>query len=161
MSAVHFFLRAVGAASNPSYVTVADKLLGQAVVILLFTLPVICYFALLEASVGQATFGKRLMQLRVVGMDGRRISRATSFLRSVIKFTPWEIAHTGVWHVTGQPFTSSPSMLSVCAWGASTLLALCSIVSLFIGSGRTPYDWLAETRVVLYPAPKTNEPNSV
>ncbi len=76
MSALHFFLRSVGVGSNPSYVTLADKLQGQAVAILLFTLPVICYFALLEASLWQATIGKRLMRLRVVGTDGRRISQA-------------------------------------------------------------------------------------
>jgi uncharacterized RDD family membrane protein YckC len=140
MSAVHFLLRGVGVASSPSYVTITEKLQGQAVAILLFTFPVICYFALLESSAWQATVGKRFMHLRVVDMDGQRIKRATSFLRSVVKFTPWEVAHTGIWHVTGQPFVSPPGALSWWSWVVSMFLLLCWLVSLFVGSRRTPYD---------------------
>ena len=147
MSGIYFALRGVGVAISQSYDTVVDKIQGQAIAIVLFTLPVICYFALLEASAWRASIGKRLMRLQVVGMDGQRISRAKSFLRSTIKFAPWEIAHTGIWFVTGQPFVSPPSTLSRWAWGISLLFASCWIASLFIGGRRTPYDWIAQTRV--------------
>ena len=124
--------------------------------------PVLCsqqttiFVEWLEASKGQATLGKRWMRLRVENMDGRRISRRTSLLRSMIKFAPWEIAHTGVWHVTGQPFLSPPSTLSICAWAASTLLGFWWVACLFVGNGRTPYDWIAGTQVIHSPTQKTS-----
>ena len=153
MSAAYFILRSIGVASSPSYVTLTAKMQGHVVAFLLFTLPVVCYFALSEASARQATIGKRVMRLRVVGTAGQQISRATSFLRSAIKFAPWEIAHVGIWYVLGEPFVSQPGLLSLWAWGISTCCTLCWIISLFVGSRRTPYDWCARTRVVFVPKP--------
>jgi len=148
MTALSFLLRGMGVASNLSYVTLTEKLQGQAFAVLFFTLPVVSYCAVLESSGWQATIGKRRMGLQVVGIDGRRISLSTSFLRSVAKFLPWEIAHTGIWQVTGQPFLSPPGTLSWCAWCGSLMLALWWLASLFLGSRRAPYDWIAKTQVV-------------
>jgi uncharacterized RDD family membrane protein YckC len=44
------------------------------------------YFALLEASGWQATFGKRMMSICVAGDDGNRIGTARSFGRSLAKW---------------------------------------------------------------------------
>lgn len=150
-SALFFVLRSFAVVSSPAYVTVMEKLRGQAFVFFCFVLPVVCYFACFEASVWQATVGKRWGRLRVVGTDGQRVTLARSCLRSAIKFTPWEIAHTGIWYATGQPFLSPPSLLSWWAWGISVVMALCWFGCLFVGSRRTPYDWIAKTRVVWVP----------
>ena len=40
------------------------------------------YTALLESGAGQATLGKRMLRLRVTGLDGRRISLLTASVRS-------------------------------------------------------------------------------
>lgn len=60
------------------------------------TLPVYLYFFLSERSAWQGTIGKRLMSLQVVlnAPTGNRLQRV--FHRNLLKFLPWEVAHTGV-----------------------------------------------------------------
>ncbi len=126
----------------------ADKLRWQAVSIATLTLPCVCYFALCEASRRQGTIGKRCLKLRVIGPDGARLRRGRSFVRTAIKFAPWEIAHTAVWHVPGRPFVTEPGALNVAVWFVSLALVLWWIASLFVGGGRTPYDRVAGTSVI-------------
>jgi uncharacterized RDD family membrane protein YckC len=66
---------------------------GQVTGFLVLTLPVTLYFAFSEASDHQGTVGKRRLGLRVVGIDGHRISLPRSVARSGAKFAPWELAH--------------------------------------------------------------------
>ena len=56
----------------------ANELSAHISSFLLVTLPVILYFALLEASSGQGTWGKRRLNLRVVRTDGARLRRVGS-----------------------------------------------------------------------------------
>ena len=60
---------------------------------LLLVLPVVLYFALLECSSWQASWGKRKMGLRVIDMHGIRLSFLRSLIRSLLKFVPWELTH--------------------------------------------------------------------
>ena len=92
--------------------SLADKLRWQAISFATLTLPCVCYFALCEASRWQGTIGKRCLKLRVIGPDGARVRRGRSFVRTAIKFAPWEIAHAAIWHVQGQPFVSQPGALN-------------------------------------------------
>jgi len=125
-----------------------DRLRAQALGFLALTLPVISYFALMESSSRGATLGKRALRLRVVNPEGGRISPARGFLRSAIKFAPWELAHTAIWQVPGRPFLDSPGALSWAGLATAQLLALVWLGSLFIGGPRPPYDRVAGTRVV-------------
>ena len=127
--------------------TFAQKLAGQALAFCLFTLPVVLYFALSEASRRQATLGKAVMRLCLTTMNHQRVPLKRSLLRSVIKFAPWELAHTAVWHIPGQPFVSEPRVLNWAGWAVALLVAAGYVGALFVGSGRTPYDWASGTRV--------------
>ena len=128
--------------------TVARKLTSQALVFCVFTLPVVLYFAFAEASGRQATLGKALMGLRVTTVHGRRVPLRRSLLRSAIKFAPWELAHTAVWHVPGRPFVSEPSVLNWIGWVLAMSIAAVYVLSLCVGTRRAPYDWVSGTRVV-------------
>lgn len=144
-----FGLRAVGIQFPNAYTTFSEKAVGQLVVILVLTLPVMVYFAWFEASSWQGTVGKHVLNLHVVGTQKERISTRQSLVRSTVKIAPWEIAHTAIWHVPGQPFVSSPGVMNYVGLTIAYLLAFWWLGSLFLGNRRTPYDLLAGTRVVV------------
>ena len=85
----------------------ANELSAHISTFLLVTLPVILYFALLEASSWQATWGKRKLNLRVVRTDGARLSAGRALGRTVLTFLPWELAHTLIWQIRFAPATPS------------------------------------------------------
>ncbi|MFN8637540.1 MAG: RDD family protein [Chloroflexota bacterium] len=128
--------------------TASAKLRGHALSFLGLTLPVWLYFALTEASSQQATPGKRLLGLRVVTREGRRLSYGRSLLRTALKLAPWELAHTAIWHTPGQPFVSAPGAWNVAGYGASLAVAGWYLAALFLGDRRTPYDRAAGSSVV-------------
>ena len=116
-------------------------------------LPVILYFALSEASQSQATWGKRRVGIVVVTTHGERLSPSRSIVRSALKFLPWQIAHTCLFHIPGWPTAveAIPVAASAGLWVAS-LLACASIATLFIAADhRTLYDRLARTGVIRLP----------
>ncbi len=61
-------------------------------------LPVVLYFAIAESSQQGATWGKQKLGLRVIRVDGGRLEIWRSLLRSLIKFLPWQLAHTAIFH---------------------------------------------------------------
>jgi uncharacterized RDD family membrane protein YckC len=128
--------------------TVAQKLAGQASAFCAFTLPIVLYFAFAESSRWRATLGKTVMSLRVTTLGDQPVSLKRSLLRSAIKFAPWELAHTAVWHVPDRPFVSEPSILNWIGWLLAMSIAVFYVLSLFVGARRTPYDWVSGTEVV-------------
>jgi len=56
--------------------------------ILLFCIILWIYFAYQESSPAQATLGKRAMKIKVISVDGNRISFMTATVRTIIKFFP-------------------------------------------------------------------------
>jgi uncharacterized RDD family membrane protein YckC len=115
---------------------------------LLITLPVTLYFALGESSTWQATWGKRRQRLTVIGLTGARLSRTQALVRTVLKFIPWELAHTCIWQIRFAPSDSSPLITAgfVLVW----ILVGANLVSLLRSrSHQTLYDRLAGTYVVL------------
>ncbi|WP_374688865.1 RDD family protein [Promineifilum sp.] len=124
-----------------------DRVSSQLTVILTLTLPITLYFALFEASSWQATPGKRRLKLVVTDSRGQRLSLARSFARSVLKFIPWELAHTCIWQVR---FATDPSQ----SWPYNAgfilvwVLVGANVVSLWLSASRqTLYDRLAGTLV--------------
>ncbi|MDH4117080.1 MAG: RDD family protein [Acidimicrobiia bacterium] len=107
--------------------------------------PVVLTFAFQEASSRKATFGKRRLGLQVTDRSGRRLSLARSLTRSIVKFLPWQLAHTAV---IGLFDDSTNSMLIVAAIGAQALV-LASVIAMAVDPyHRSFHDWLAGTRVV-------------
>jgi len=132
---------------NIARILFGNPFTGQATGFLLITLPVTLYFALSESSPSQATWGKKRLHLKVVNLEGTRISRARSFGRTILKFIPWELAHTCIWQISFAPENPSPLILAgfVLVW----LLVGANIVSLVVSkTDQALYDRIAETYVV-------------
>ena len=127
-----------------------QKLTAQVLVFATLTAPVALYFALSEASSHQATLGKRTLGLRVTAQTGQPASLRQTLLRAAIKLAPWEIAHTALWQTqdwsTG--FRLTPAYLA--GFLLSTLTAASYVLALFTSDRRTPYDRIADTRVVRF-----------
>lgn len=143
---------AVGALVNRAFPALAqalfgDRSAGQATGFALVTLPVSLYFALLESSAWEASWGKRRRGLRVVDTRGARLSRARALGRTALKFIPWELSHTLIWQLRFDP-TARPALITA-GFALVWLLIGANIASLVLRpSHQTLYDWLAGTYVV-------------
>ena len=145
-------LTAVGMVINSAFPDIANMLFGnplsgQITGFITVTLPVTLYFALFEASRRQATWGKRRRGLKVIRTNGERLTRARAIGRNLLKFIPWELAHTCIWQISfaGQEPSPMITVEFVLVW----VLVGANIVRLWINPmHQTLYDWLAGTFVV-------------
>ncbi len=125
----------------------ANPLSGQITGFCLVTLPVSLYFALLESSTWRATWGKRRKGLQVIRSDGARLSVSRAISRTVLKFIPWELAHTCIWQISFAP--QEPSPLITAGFALVWILVGANVVSLLTSqTHQTLYDRLAGTFVV-------------
>ena len=117
--------------------------------LLTLVLPVTLYFGLTEASSQRATLGKRRMRLAVVDRAGRRLRVGRSLLRAAVKFLPWQIAHTSLFHIPGWP-TAVETMPPGAIIGLVSSLTLAAIyaIGLFLPGRRTLYDMVSGSRVI-------------
>lgn len=143
----------VAAIGIPLYLSgvTADLPLVQLNLIASATLVVPVTFALasLEASTMEGSLGKRARHLRVVSArTGSRMSFPQSLARTALKVAlPWTIGHAAVYGlVTTSPSEPVPIWLWVTT-GIAYLIPIVYVVSLFVGTGRTPYDRLCGTVV--------------
>ncbi|MEE9130462.1 MAG: RDD family protein [Phycisphaerales bacterium] len=114
-------------------------------------LPVILYFTLMESSESGATFGKRRLGLRVVHKSGERLSRWRALVRSVVKFLPWQLEHTCLFHIPGWPMeTQEPPVWVIVGLVLGWVAILMYVVTLAVGpTRRTLYDWVSGSQVVM------------
>jgi uncharacterized RDD family membrane protein YckC len=127
-----------------------NPLLGDLIAFLSLVLPVILYFTLQESSSRGATWGKRRAGLQVVASRQERLARWRAFVRSSLKFLPWQIAHTSLFHWEGWPLApAEPTPMVIAGFGLAYLLVAIYILSALISKkNRTPYDWAAGSFVV-------------
>jgi len=122
---------------------------------LLLVLPVVLYFALLECSSWQATWGKRKMGLRVIDTHGARLSFPRSLVRSLLKFAPWELAHACLWRIPGWPLApATPSPVITAGLVLVWVLVAAYLVSMLVSKKHQAlYDWIAGTLVIVLARP--------
>ena len=120
------------------------------VAFLLTVLPVALYFALQEGSPSQATWGKRRAGIRVASAAGGPLGYRGALVRSLVKFAPWQLAHTSLVHVPGWPAApGSPSALVMTGFVvAQGLVVLYVALMAFTPTRRAPYDWIAGSIVI-------------
>ena len=111
-------------------------------VLFTISLPVWVYFIYME-SARQATFGKRLLGLKVTNADGNRIAFEQAILRTAIRLLPWEVTHFSLMWIY---FEDEPN-INVGIWAANGLIVLYLVV-LFANRGKMALqDFLVGTRV--------------
>jgi uncharacterized RDD family membrane protein YckC len=147
---VNYGLILVGGGLDEISPLFASTLAKDALAFVTLILPVILYFSLQESSTRQATWGKRKAGLRVISAKGETLTRGRAFVRSLIKFLPWQIAHTSIYHIEGFPFAPvEPPPMVWFGFGLAYLLVGIYIVSALVSKKhRTPYDWLAGAYMV-------------
>lgn len=116
---------------------------------LVTAVPLTVFLAVLESGKRQASVGKRVMGLKVVGVrDGGRLSFTSALLRNALKIAvPWTIGHAAAIALVGSGSTTIDPGLAILT-AASYVLPLIYVVTLFVGEGRTPYDRASGARVV-------------
>jgi uncharacterized RDD family membrane protein YckC len=115
---------------------------------LTLTGPVILYFAITEASAWQATLGKRALRIVVVSPGGTRLPFGRAIVRELVRFLPWEMAHSLIWPLALPPHLE-PLPVTIGGFAVVYLLLFIYLISLFVGSEhRTVYDRLAGSRVL-------------
>jgi uncharacterized RDD family membrane protein YckC len=141
--------RAIGPASPT--VSGSTASLFDLLAFVTLVLPVMLYFAVSEASPWQATWGKRRADLRVISSTGGRLTIGRSMLRSALKFLPWQMAHTCLFHVPGWPLAPvAPPMWVTAGFVLCFVLVGVYLSGLFLAPAhRTLYDRAAGSHVVL------------
>jgi uncharacterized RDD family membrane protein YckC len=121
----------------------ANPLAGQTFAFVVFVVPIIFYFALLEHSRWHASVGKRLVGLVVRRETGGQLTIGRVLLRNGIKLMPWECGHT----VAHQAIAANE--IPVWTWPfvvISMAVPLWWLFDLF-RTGATPYDRWLDIRV--------------
>ena len=133
---------------NTAALLFGNPISGQISGFLTVTLPVTLYFALSEASHWQATWGKRKRRLKVIRTDGEPLSIPHAMGRNLLKFVPWELAHTCIWQISFSPQDPSPLITVgfVLVWVLVGANALSLITT---KTHQSLYDRLAGTYVIV------------
>ncbi len=124
---------------------------GQLIGFFLLTLPVFLYFFFSEKSKQKGTIGKRITNIQVEIVENKPTATQQLFVRNLIKFLPWEIAHTGVHWVISYSRNNEQTPIWV-----YTLLIIPQVVMIFYfitilktkGNGSF-YDKIAGTKISL------------
>ncbi|MDR7381348.1 RDD family protein [Promicromonospora iranensis] len=114
---------------------------------LVTAVPLTVFLAALESGTRQATIGKRVLGLKVVGArDGERLSFAAALTRNALKIAvPWTIGHAAaIGLVRASEIGPGLAVLTAAAY----VLPIVYVITLFAGGGRTPYDHAGGARVV-------------
>lgn len=113
-------------------------------------LPVILYFSFWESSAQKATWGKQWVGIQVVSLSGGRLSLSQALARSLIKFLPWQIAHTSLFNIEGWPMApENPSSIVMVGLILVWVLVGLYLVSIWASPNRqTPYDWISGAYVI-------------
>lgn len=94
------------------------------------------------------------MGLKVLDREGEHMSKGRSMARSSLKFLPWQMSHTAMFHIPGFPAAAAEQP----GWSVVVLVLAWVLVALYIigitaigGGGRTLYDRVAGTSVITVP----------
>jgi len=127
----------------------ASPLAKDAIAFLTLILPVILYFTLQEGSIRQGTWGKRKAGIRVVNANGGTLTKMQAFVRSLVKFLPWQIAHTSIYQIQEVVPGGEVGPFNITGFVLVYVLVGIYIAAVFISKKRrTPYDWASGSFVI-------------
>ncbi len=110
------------------------------------SLPVWLYFTYFDSNRAKGTIGKRIMKLSVVNKENEKINLGKSFKRTILKLSPWEIAHMGIIFPVPMYFEDEPTIRLFTIVGI--LLFAIYVISILANTNRQSiYDQLIGTKV--------------
>ena len=124
-----------------------SPIIADLIALVTLVLPVVLYFTLQESSPKQGTWGKRKAGIRVVNANGGTLTRPQALLRSLVKFLPWQIAHTGLFQ--GLAVSTIPLAVIVGYVFVYMLVGIYTASALISKKHRTPYDWASGSYVIV------------
>lgn len=116
---------------------------------LVLTLPVFLYFYICERSAYKGTLGKIIFKIEVHSIKPGNTKKSI-FIRNLLRFLPWEIAHTGVhWIIY---YTSNNHQTPIWVFIlliVPQIIVILYFISIVVSKGQSSlYDKIAETTVV-------------
>ena len=111
------------------------------------TLPVFLYFYLSEKGSHRATIGKRMMNISVFYESDSAKPRILQ--RNILKFLPWEIAHTGVhWIVFYSKYKNDVPVWVWILLILPQIIIVIYLVSIVVSKGESSiYDKIANSKI--------------
>lgn len=127
----------------------ASPVIKDVVAFFTLILPVILYFTFQESSPRQGTWGKQKVGIRIINTQGKTLSKMQALVRSLVKFLPWQIAHTCIYQmkeiVPGDPLEP----FDITGFVLVYVLVGIYLAAMFISKKRrTPYDRLSGSYVI-------------
>jgi len=121
-----------------------SELLG----LILLVTPVFLYFFIFEASYLKATPGKLLFHIKVIKINGTIFNYKDSFIRSFVKFIPWEFAHFAIWQFVF-PNGNSPTISEILLIITNILAIVYISFPFFNKKARAIHDYIAQTVLII------------
>lgn len=115
--------------------------------LILLVAPVFLYFFIFEASYLKATPGKLLFHIKVTKIDGSNFNYKDSFIRSFVKFIPWEFAHFAIWQLAF-PSNNFSFIAEALIIIANILAILYNAFPFFNKKARAIHDYAAQTILI-------------
>ena len=128
-----------------------DPLIGDLIAFLTLVLPVVLYFASQECSVQMGTCGKRKVGLKVPDGRSKRLTFKRALARSLLKFLPWQLAHTSLFHIDGWPLApQDPSLTAYLGFALVWVVVIGYIASTLLSKDhRAIYDRVVGAQVIV------------
>ena len=126
----------------------ASPITAQLTGFLLVTLPVSLYFIVADSRIGNQSFGKRKIHIRVVDKNHQAISVYRAALRTALKFLPWELSHFMAYRMIYLGDSDVQVTDYVMGGLVYLLIFLYILMALFTKSKQSLYDRIAKTYVV-------------
>jgi len=110
--------------------------------------PATLWLTLWERGLRAASPGKRLLGLRVRIVDDGQPGFGRALARNALKVTlPWELGHSAAFTLASPAASTRVGVVGLICGLLACGIALVYAASLFVGTGRTPYDRIAGTQV--------------
>jgi len=150
LAGVNFGIILRGKALEELFPFFALPVVKDGIAFLTLTLPIFLYFTLQESSNRQGTWGKRKVGLRVVNAQGETLTKFQAFVRSLVKFLPWQIAHTSIYQIKEVVPGGPTEPFDITGFVLVYILVGINIAAIFISKKhRTPYDWASSSYVIV------------
>jgi len=129
-----------------------SPLAANAVALATLVVPAWLWMAAWERGPRAASPGKRLLRLRADAVQRTALGWRRSLVRNGLKLAvPWELGHTAAFTLADVHASGPATAIGLTGGLAACLIGCGYLVSLFVGTGRTPYDLASGARVVAVP----------